>query len=51
MNSFTFLFDAMKETHEQRKIKIDIDEFRCGTTNITLSKVFFAQFNVQFDVQ
>ncbi len=35
MNSFTFLFEAMKETHEQRKAKIDIDEFRSGTTNIT----------------
>ncbi len=50
MNSFTqkktyqnfhtdaiyFLFEARKETHEQRKTKIDIDEFRSGTTNITL---------------
>jgi hypothetical protein len=35
MNSFTFLFKAMKETHEQLKTKIDIDEFRSGTTNIT----------------
>jgi hypothetical protein len=26
----------MKETHEQRKTKIDIDEFRSRTTNITL---------------
>jgi hypothetical protein len=31
-----FLFEAIKETHEQRKTKIDIDEFRSGTTNITL---------------
>ncbi len=30
------LFEAMKETHEQCKTKIDIDEFRSGTTNITL---------------
>jgi hypothetical protein len=37
MNSFTFLFKAVKETHEQCKTKIDIDEFRSGTTNITLS--------------
>jgi hypothetical protein len=36
MNSFTFLFKAMKKTHEQRKTKIDIDEFRSKTTNITL---------------
>jgi hypothetical protein len=36
MNSFTFLFEAMNETHEQIKTKIDIDEFRSGTTNITL---------------
>jgi hypothetical protein len=50
MNSFTqkkpypnsrtdaiyFLFEARKETHEQRKTKIDIDEFRSKTTNITL---------------
>jgi hypothetical protein len=26
----------MKETHEQHKTKIDLDEFRSGTTNITL---------------
>ncbi len=31
-----FLFEARKETHEQRQTKIDIDEFRSGTTNITL---------------
>ncbi len=31
MNSFTFLFKEMKETHEQRQTKIDIDEFRSGT--------------------
>jgi hypothetical protein len=50
MNSFTqkkpyqsfhtdaryFPFKARKETHEQHKTKIDIDEFRSGTTNITL---------------
>ncbi len=49
MNSFTqkkpyrnfctdaiyFPFEAKKRTHEQRKTKIDIDEFRSGTTNIT----------------
>ncbi len=27
----------MKEAHEQRKTKIDIDELKSGTTNITLS--------------
>ncbi len=27
----------MKETREQCKTKIDIDEFRSGTTNITLT--------------
>jgi hypothetical protein len=32
----TFLFEAMKETHEQQKTKIDIDELFTGTTNITL---------------
>jgi hypothetical protein len=37
MNSFTFLFEAMKETHDQDKTKIDIDELITGTTNITLS--------------
>jgi hypothetical protein len=31
-----FPFEARKETHEQRKTKIDIDEFRSGTTNINL---------------
>jgi hypothetical protein len=36
MNSFTFLFIAMKETHEQCKTKIDIDEFRSRTIIITL---------------
>ncbi len=30
-----FPFEARKETHEQHKTKIDIDEFRSGTTNIT----------------
>jgi hypothetical protein len=37
MNSFTFLFGAMKETHEQHKAKIDIDELVTWTTNITLT--------------
>jgi hypothetical protein len=32
----TFLFEVMKETHEQHKTKIDIDEIITGTTNITL---------------
>jgi hypothetical protein len=32
-----FLFEARKETHEQHITKIDLDEFRSGTTNITLS--------------
>jgi hypothetical protein len=36
MNSFTFLFETMKETHEQHKTKIDIDELITGPTNITL---------------
>jgi hypothetical protein len=31
----TFLFKAMKETHKQCKTKIDIDELKRGTTNIT----------------
>jgi hypothetical protein len=35
MNSFTFLFEAMKETHEQHKTKLDIDELIPGPTNIT----------------
>ncbi len=35
-NTIYFPFEARKETHEQRKTKIDIDEFRSGTTNITL---------------
>ncbi len=30
-----FLFEARKETHEQGKTKIDIDELGTGTTNIT----------------
>ena len=34
-----FPFKAMKETHEPRKTKIDIDEFRSGTANITLVPV------------
>jgi hypothetical protein len=32
----TFLFEAMKETHEQHKTKIDIDELINRTTIITL---------------
>ncbi len=35
-NSFTFLFEAMKETHEQHKTSIDIDELITRTPNITL---------------
>jgi hypothetical protein len=35
MNSFTFLFKAIKETDEQHKTKIDIDELIGGTTNMT----------------
>ncbi len=31
-----FPFEAMKETCEQRKTKIDIDELKSGTTNIPL---------------
>jgi hypothetical protein len=31
-----FPFEARTETHEKRKTKIDIDEFRSRTTNITL---------------
>ncbi len=31
-----FPFDAMKETHEQHKTKVDIDELITGPTNITL---------------
>jgi hypothetical protein len=31
-----FLFEAMKETNEQHKTKIDIDELITGPTNITL---------------
>ena len=31
----TFTFKAMKETHEQHKTKIDIDELKSMTTNIT----------------
>jgi hypothetical protein len=34
-NARYFPFEARKETHEQHKTKIDIDEFRSGTTNIT----------------
>jgi hypothetical protein len=31
----TFPFEAMKETHEQHKTKIDIDELITGPTNFT----------------
>ncbi len=31
----TFPFEAMKNTHKQRKTKIDIDELKSGTTTIT----------------
>jgi hypothetical protein len=41
-NTNTYLFKAMKETHEQRKTKIDIDEFRSGTTNI----IFFGKISL-----
>ncbi len=34
-NARYFPFTASKGTHEQRKTKIDKDEFRSGTTNIT----------------
>jgi hypothetical protein len=34
-NARYFPFEARKETHEQRKTKMDVDEFRSGTTNIT----------------
>ncbi len=43
MNSFTFLFEAMKETHKQRKTKIEIDEFKSRTNNITLYGIFHYQ--------
>jgi hypothetical protein len=36
MISLLFLFEAMKETHEQHKNKIDIDELITGPTSITL---------------
>ncbi len=35
-NARHFPFRARKKTHEQHKTKRDIDEFRSGTTNITL---------------
>jgi hypothetical protein len=31
----TFLFEAMQETHEQQKTKVDTDELITGPTNIT----------------
>jgi hypothetical protein len=39
----TFPLEAMKETHEQRKTKIDIDELITGTANIT----FFLQYDIK----
>jgi hypothetical protein len=38
----TFLFGAMKETHEQCKTKIDIDEFRSGTTMLGFGAIEIA---------
>ncbi len=38
---YTFLFKAMKETHEQHKTKKDIDELITGPTSITLSPELF----------
>ncbi len=32
-----FLFEAMKETHEQHKTKIDIDELITGPTNTNIT--------------
>ncbi len=40
-NAKYFPFEARNETHEQRKTKIDIDELRSGTTNITLLAYVF----------
>jgi hypothetical protein len=45
MNSFAFLFEAMKETHEHHKAKIDIDELISGSTNITLGAPIFGAAN------
>jgi hypothetical protein len=36
MNSLPSLFKAIKETHEQHKTKIEIDELITRPTNITL---------------
>ena len=36
MISLPIHYKAMKETHEQHKTKIDIDELITGPTNITL---------------
>ncbi len=38
-NARYFPFEARKGTHEQRKTKIDIDEFRSRATNITLKGI------------
>jgi hypothetical protein len=53
MNSFTFLFKAIKEKHKQHKTNIDIDELISRTTNICqiiltkqLILVFFAFFSI-----
>jgi hypothetical protein len=37
----TFPFEAMKETHEQCKTKIDVYELKSGTTIITLLAIVF----------
>jgi hypothetical protein len=37
----TFSFKAMKETHEQHKADIDIDELITGPTNITIISDLF----------
>jgi hypothetical protein len=42
MNSLPFLFEAMKETHDQHKSKMDIDELITGPTNITLFSAVLA---------
>ncbi len=53
MNSFTFLFEAMKETHEKHKTKIDLDELITGPTNITLFANFLVHiiiYNTRVDI-
>ncbi len=44
MNSFTFLFEVMKKTHEQRKTKVYIDDLKSGTTKTDKSKRFLFSF-------